>query len=186
VIDTYLKGFEQIASNDGSAAPDWARSLRLSAITRFEALGFPTTKNEDWHFTSVAPIAEREFDLLAPPTPGVTAAQLAPFTFGATDWHMLVFVNGRYDATLSSAGALPEGVTLVPLKQAYDELPLLVEQYVGKIAAYERETFTAMNTAFLDEGAVVHVARDVELARPIHLLFVSDASAGTGRRSRTI
>jgi Fe-S cluster assembly protein SufD len=180
IIESYLKGFEEIASKGGSAAPDWARSLRLSAITRFEALCFPTTKNEDWHFTSVAPIAEREFDLLAPPAHGVTAAQLEPFTFGATDWHTLVFVNGRYDAALSSTKGLPDGVTLVPLKRAYEELPLLVEQYLGKVAAYEGQTFTALNTAFLDDGAVLHVAREVEVAQPIHLLFVSDASAGAG------
>ena len=180
IIESYLKGFEQLASNGGAAAPEWARSLKLSAITRFEALGFPTTKNEDWHFTSVAPIAEREFDLLAPPVHGVTAAQLEPFTFGATDWHTLVFVNGRYDAALSSAKGLPDGVTLVPLKRAYEELPLLVEQYLGKVAAYEGQTFTALNTAFLDDGAVLHVAREVEVAPPIHLLFVSDASAGAG------
>jgi len=55
-----------------------------------------------------------------------------------------------------------------------------VEQYLGKVAAYEGQTFTALNTAFLDDGAVLHVAREVEVARPIHLLFVSDASAGTG------
>jgi Fe-S cluster assembly protein SufD len=177
IIESYLKGFEEIASSNATSAPDWARSLRLSAITRFEALGFPTTKNEDWHFTSVAPIAEREFDLLAPPAHAVTAAQLAPFTFGATDWHTLVFVNGRYDAALSSAAGLPEGVTLLPLKRAYDELPLLVEQYLGKVAGYEGQTFTALNTAFLDDGAVLHVAREVEVAQPIHLLFVS---TGTG------
>ncbi|MBW8769183.1 MAG: Fe-S cluster assembly protein SufD [Gemmatimonadetes bacterium] len=180
MIESYLKGFEQLASNGGSAAPDWARSLRLSAITRFEALGFPTTKNEDWHFTSVAPIAEREFDLLAPPAHRVTAAQLEPLTFGATDWHTLVFVNGRYDASLSSTKGLPDGVTLVPLTRAYEELPLLVEQYLGKVAAYEGQTFTALNTAFLDDGAVLHVGREVEVARPIHLLFVSDPSAGAG------
>jgi Fe-S cluster assembly protein SufD len=179
VIETYLKGFEEIASSNGTTVPEWARSLRLSAITRFEALGFPTTKNEDWHFTSVAPIAEREFDLLAPPEYRVTAAQLEPFSFGATDWHTLVFVNGRYDAALSSTKGLPDGVTLVPLARAYEELPLLVEQYLGKVAAYEGQTFTAMNTAFLDDGAVLHVAREVEVTRPIHLLFVSDASAGT-------
>ena len=39
--------------------------LRRAAFERFAALGFPTTKNEDWHFTSVAPIAEQEFALLA-------------------------------------------------------------------------------------------------------------------------
>jgi Fe-S cluster assembly protein SufD len=180
VIESYLRAFERSSTPSESNAPDWARSLRLSAITRFETLGFPTTKNEDWHFTSVAPIAEREFDLLAPPKHGVKAAQLVPFTFGARDWHTLVFVNGRYDAALSSVAGLPDGITLVPLKQAYEALPLLVEQYVGKVAAFEGETFTALNTAFLDDGAVVHVGREVEVARPIHLLFVSDASAGTG------
>jgi Fe-S cluster assembly protein SufD len=180
VIESYLRGFERISANGGAAAPEWARSLRLSAITRFETLGFPSTANEDWHFTSVAPIAEREFDLLAPPKHGVTARQLQPFAFGATDWHTLVFVNGRYDAKLSSASSLPDGVVLVPLKRAYDELPLLVEQYLGKVAAYEGETFTALNTAFLDDGAVLHVGSDVEVARPIHLLFVNDPSAGAG------
>jgi Fe-S cluster assembly protein SufD len=182
VIDTYLRGFERIAASDdgGTDAPEWARSLRLSAITRFEALGFPTRKNEDWHYTSVQPIAEREFELLAPPAREVTAARLAPFTFGARDWHTLVFVNGRYDETLSSGPDLPDGVTVLPLARAYEEAELLVEQYLGKIAAYEAHTFTALNTAFLDEGAVVHVAADVELARPIHLLFVTDPSVGTG------
>jgi Fe-S cluster assembly protein SufD len=180
VIDTFLRGFERIGALDGTDAPEWARSLRLAAITRFEALGFPTTKNEDWHYTNVRPIAEREFELLAPPTRDVTAARIAPFTFGAADWHTLVFVNGRYDESLSSAADLPEGVTVLPLARAYEEAELLVEQYLGKIAAYEAHTFTALNTAFLDEGAVVHVSAETELARPIHLLFVTDPSEGPG------
>ena len=62
--------------------------------------------------------------------------------------------------------------------------PLLVEQYLGKVATIEAHTFTALNTAFLDDGAVVHVAKEVEVARPIHLLFVTDASAAQGARSR--
>ena len=103
------------------------------------------------------------------------------FTFErATDWHTLVFVNGRFDATLSSTAALPDGVTLLPLARAYDELPLVVEQYLGKVAAYEGQTFTALNTAFLDDGAVLHTGAEVEVARPIHLLFVADASARDG------
>jgi Fe-S cluster assembly protein SufD len=180
VIESYLRAFETASTPEGESAPDWARSLRLSAITRFEALGFPSTANEDWHFTSVAPIAEREFKVLGGPKHGVTAQQLAPLSFGRSDWHTLVFVNGRYDASLSSASSLPDGVTLLPLARAYDELPLVVEQYLGKIAAYEGETFTALNTAFLEDGAVLHVAKEMEIERPIHLLFVTDASAKDG------
>jgi Fe-S cluster assembly protein SufD len=182
VIESYLKGFEAFSRNGGSSAPQWARSLRLSGIARFGELGFPTMKNEDWHFTSVAPIAERDFTPLTGTTParGVTAAQLAPFTFGATDWPTLVFVNGRYDASLSTVTGLPDGVRVLPLGRAYEELPILLEQHVGRIASIDANTFTALNTAFIADGAVVHVRQDVEVPRPIHLLFVSDAGAVNG------
>jgi Fe-S cluster assembly protein SufD len=181
-MQSYLAGFEAFTNDGGRDAPQWARSLRLSAITRFEELGFPTTKNEDWHFTSVSPIAEREFEPLTGRRAegGVTKRQLAPFGFGAADWHTLVFVNGRFDASLSDVAGIPDGVSVLPLERAYDELPLLVEQHMGRIASIDAHTFTALNTAFINDGAVVHVAKDVELTRPIHLLFVSDDGAVNG------
>jgi Fe-S cluster assembly protein SufD len=180
VIESYLRRFEAFSRNGGTSAPQWARSLRLSAITRFEELGFPTPKNEDWHFTSVAPIAERDFAPLTSSTSRVSAVQLAPFSFGATDWHTLVFVNGRFHAGLSRTDGLPDGVQVLPLARAYDELPLLLEQHMGRITSMDAHTFTALNTAFINDGAVVHVSADVEVARPIHLLFVSDAGAVDG------
>ena len=180
MIETYLEGFDAFSRNGGASAPQWARSLRLSAIARFEELGYPNTGNEDWHFTSVAPIAERAFAPLTSGTGRVSAAQVAPFSFGATDWHTLVFVNGRFDAALSWTDGLPDGVQVLPLARAYDELPLLVEQHIGRIASMDAHTFTALNTAFINDGAVVHVQPDVEVVRPIHLLFVSDASAVNG------
>ena len=69
---------------------------------------------------------------------------------------------------------------MLPLARAYEELPILVEQHLGKIASFDAHTFTALNTAFINDGAVVHVAANVEVANPIHLLFVSDASATQG------
>ena len=180
MIESYLRGFEAFSRNGGASAPAWARSLRLSAITRFGELGFPDMRNEDWHFTSVAPIAEREFAPLTSGTGHVSAEQLAPFSFGATDWHTLVFVNGRFQADLSRTAGLPDGVQVMPLARAYDELPLLLEQHMGRIASMDAHTFTALNTAFINDGAVVHVRQDVEVPRPIHLLFVSDADAVSG------
>ena len=179
MIEPYLRSFEAFARDGGASAPDWARALRLSAITRFETLGFPTTRNEDWHFTSVAPLADAALLPLTNPSGSVSASDLVPFTFG-TDWHELVFVNGRFQPDLSRTGGLPDGVRVMPLARAYDELPILVEQHVGRIASIDAHAFTALNTAFLNDGAVIHVSRDVEVAKPIHLLFVSDAGAVGG------
>ena len=183
MIDAFLEGFERFSANGGSAAPDAVRSLRLSAIARFETLGFPTTRNEDWHFTSVSPIADGGFAPLTRGSSSVDVATLAPFSFAASGWHTLVFVNGRHDAALSGGAMLPDGVRVLPLAQAYDELPLLVEQHLGQVANFDASSFTALNTAFINDGAVVHVAHDVEVAQPIHLLFVSDASAAQATAS---
>jgi Fe-S cluster assembly protein SufD len=177
VIEPYLESFEAFSTNGGASAPEWARTLRMSAITRFETLGFPTTRNEDWHFTSVAPIAEGRFTPLTHDSGRVSAADLTPYGFGGAGWHTLVFVNGRFHAGLSSGDALPDGVRVLPLARAYDEMPILVEQHLGRIASFDAHTFTALNTAFINDGAVVHIAKDVEVARPIHLLFVSDAAS---------
>ena len=183
MIDAFLQGFERLSANGGAMAPDAVRSLRLSAIARFETLGFPTTRNEDWHFTSVSPIAEGRFAPLSKSSGPVDSASIAPFGFVASGWHTVVFVNGRHHAGLSGGAMLPDGVRVMPLAQAYNELPLLVEQHLGRVANFDADSFTALNTAFINDGAVVHVARDVEVALPIHLLFVSDASAAQATAS---
>ncbi|MDP9204947.1 MAG: hypothetical protein M3P12_05755, partial [Gemmatimonadota bacterium] len=100
-IESYRADFQR-----QPAAPEWLQSLRARGMARFEALGFPTTKNEDWHFTSVAPIAEQTFRAAMTGTTGVSSegstagmvarADLQRFTFGQPAWHSLVFVNGLF------------------------------------------------------------------------------------------
>jgi Fe-S cluster assembly protein SufD len=172
-FDAAFRAFDQ---NDGADAPATVQSMRSAAFDQFRRLGFPTTKNEDWHYTSVAPIVEHDYLHITTPSGDVQRTALAPFTFGHDDWHTLVFVNGRYAPELSNNDDLPAGVRLLDLQSAWRESPDLVEQ-LGQITTYDDRTFTALNTAFMNDGAVVHVERNVELAKPIHLLFVTDAVA---------
>lgn len=41
--------------------PEWLRTARASAFGRFLERGFPTTRDEEWKFTNVAPIAQIEW-----------------------------------------------------------------------------------------------------------------------------
>jgi Fe-S cluster assembly protein SufD len=180
VTQAYLEEFKSFAGNGAGSGPAWLKDVRQRAIGRFAALGFPTPKNEDWHFTSVAPIAEAEFRALRTPTGDVSRDDLAPFTFGAADWPTLVFVNGRFAPELSSTAGLASGVRLLTLGRALRDEPALVERYLTKLAPFDRQAFTALNTAFMLDGAVLHVAPGVDAGRPIHLLFVSDSEAAKG------
>jgi Fe-S cluster assembly protein SufD len=173
----YLADFESFAANGGGSGPGWLPTVRRAAIARFAELGFPTPRNEDWHFTSVAPIAESEFHPLDTPSGEVRPPDLAPFLFGRVDWPAVVFVNGRYSPTLSTTGALPAGVRLMNLARAWREAPELLERHLSKIATFDEHSFTALNTAFMYDGAVVHVAKDVQADAPIHIVHVVDPIA---------
>jgi Fe-S cluster assembly protein SufD len=178
----YVRDFEDVDIELGAVQPPWARALRRTALERFLSFGFPTTKIEDWHFTSVARIAESDFLTLTAPGGDVEREDLAPFRFGRDEWRTLTFVNGRFDPELSDLDGLPAGVRVLPLDRAWREMPDLLEEHVGKIASFEEpgQAFTALNTAYMVDGAVVHVGKDVTVDRPIHLLFVSDAMAARG------
>ncbi len=173
---TYASAFDALSRE--APVPAAVQSKRNAAFERFSALGFPTTKNEDWHYTSVSPIAEEEFTLLTERSGDVRAEQLAPFLFGAQTlgWKLVVFVNGRFAPELSSLGGLPSGVMVESLAEAWSAKAGLTEM-VGHIAASEAHTFTALNTAFMYDGAMITIARDAQVAAPIHLLYITDATA---------
>jgi Fe-S cluster assembly protein SufD len=92
----------------------------------------------------------------------------------------VVFVNGRFNARLSTLSRLPAGVRAVELARAWNELPELLERHLSKVAPFQEQSFTALNTAFMNDGVVVHVARETEASVPVHVLFVTDANAAKG------
>jgi len=175
-VTPFEEAFRAFAEGDGSDAPPGIQSMREAAFETFRRLGFPTTKNEDWHFTSVAPIVEHDYLYITTPSGDVRPAALSPFTFGQSDWHTLVFVNGRYSPELSATTELPRGVRVLDLQRAWRDAPELAEQ-LGQITTYDDRAFTALNTAFMHDGAVVSIEREIEVDTPIHLLFVTDAVA---------
>jgi Fe-S cluster assembly protein SufD len=177
----------QAFARAGRGTPSWLDTIRQCAFQRFQALGFPTTKNEDWHFTSVAPIVEAAYPPRTAPGGDVKPADLAPFTFGASDWPTIVFVNGVFAPALSSLESLPEGVKVYDMASAFRASDSIVERHLSRFAAYELNTFTALNSAFVSDGAVVRIAKEFEVDRPIHILFVSDAlAAKTQSNPRTL
>lgn len=178
-IATYRKDFELVPKG-----AEWLDRLRAHGMERFESLGFPTTKNEDWHFTSVTPIAGRTFrpamsSKLGVSSEGSTAgmvalADLRRFSFDQSAWHTLVFVNGEFSEDLSSYAGLGNGVRVTSLAKAIRSGIGRPERHLGKIAAFEDHAFTALNTAFIHDGAFIELQANAVVEQPIHLVFVSE------------
>ena len=161
-----------------TAFPAALASLRDDAFSCFNRLGFPTTRLEEWRFTNVAPIAQTAF--VAPPADaGDLRTDLAALHLPQLGGSELVFVNGTFAPELSTTEGLPAGVRTRSLAAALadDDDAGTVASHLGRLARVESQAFTALNTAFLRDGAVVDVASGVVVESPIHLLFVTRSGA---------
>jgi Fe-S cluster assembly protein SufD len=173
-LDRYVSAFERPhARQDFGSLPGWLRSTRREAMDQFQTLGFPTTSEEEWRFTNVAPIAETTFELPRESATRLPHERVGPFTLDGSVAAELVFVDGEYAPDLSSVPILPAGVRVGSLASVLEEDPEAAEPFLSQIAGFERNAFTAWNTAFFRDGAFLSVAPDAILPAPIHVLFVS-------------
>jgi Fe-S cluster assembly protein SufD len=158
--------------------PQWLGTLRRDAIRRLVDTGFPTTKDEDWHFTSPAPITAQAF-APAKKASAISAEQIAPYLFDG-DWHTVVFVNGVHAPALSAPIPARERVVITTLASVLDtdDAPRAVEQQLGGLATAQTAAFTALNTAFFNNGALILLGPNAVADRPIHILHVTDGTAG--------
>jgi Fe-S cluster assembly protein SufD len=142
---------------------DWLVALRSQANAFLQEETIPSTKDEEWRFTSLKGLLAQDFALPS----GQAPADLQPIP------GRLVFVDGVYAAGLSQPAKNP-GLFVGKLSEAIEQHPTITE-YLGRQPGGE-EIFTALNTSGFTDAAVIWVAGDI--AEPIHLLFV-----GTGAGS---
>ncbi len=169
--ESYFADYEALAKN-GAAGPGWLRDLRSQAIARFGELSFPTTRDEDWKYTSIAPILSVPFRTARSASRAdVQAADDTARRAVPAGAAQLVFVNGHYAAELSAGSG--SGATVTALSALPDAGVRVAEPYFGRYAAHDRAAFTALNAALLSDVAVVHVPRGQAVAEPIYLTFVA-------------
>jgi Fe-S cluster assembly protein SufD len=172
-LRNYLDAFHTLGAN-ASRHPAWLRGLRERGFARFCEVGFPTTKNEDWRFTNVNAIAQTPFQL-------ARDARRSEATYSDTldacripgAACQLVFLNGRFASELSDLGDLPPGVRAGSLAQAIAQDVASLEPHLGRYLNIERDAFSALNTAFIEDGAYVYLPRGTVLEAPICFLFIS-------------
>ena len=163
--------FEQLLLGKPVKSENWLEKIRQDALAHAEALNFPSARHDDWRFTDMSPLFKHAFqsvDSFAK----LSLEDINKFLIPGSI--RLVFVDGCYSAELSDLKNAGTGVTVASLAERFGDHR--AESNFGRYAPYKSDTFVALNTNFFEDGAWVHVAKDV--TTPIHLLHVA-----TGRET---
>jgi Fe-S cluster assembly protein SufD len=173
VVEHYRTEFDHALAQMSGSGLVWLDERRKRGLELFEQLRFPTTRMEDWKYTRVRAVEQT----LLRPAPetclGLDEDDIAPFLIPGLDTYRLVFVNGQYEAALSTKrSALPAGLTVASVARTLQDDPASLEPHMGLYADPAANGFAALNAAFMADGAFVHLPRGVAVDKPIQLLFL--------------
>ena len=143
-----------------TALPTWFQARQQAALARYESIPTPKRGDEQWRFAN---IKQLNF-------PGQTADFSSQQSNGdiisrstglASPTAKFIFLN---DTLLSSESSLPETVICLPLSEALEQHPGLVEQHFMK-----QETrlgsakYAALHEAYVKNGLFVHIPENIEI-----------------------
>jgi Fe-S cluster assembly protein SufD len=169
--NTYLTAFERRERELAASGTPAVHRLRKAAMARFVEMGFPGPKDEEWRFTPIAPLVRVPFEL-APADSPEAASAFRRLHHGDQPGASLGCINANRPFLLERSRPLPAGVVVCSLAEAFEKSPDLIEPHLTRHADFSKHSFTALNTAFLRDGAFVYVPRGTVIEEPIFLRFL--------------
>ena len=171
-LGAHLARAKAFQAEAADRSPTWVNTLRRQAADAVDALRFPTTRDEDWRFTNIRPLAQTAFASAGEAV--VTASDLDALRLSQFGGMRLVFVNGRFAPELSD-DVSPAKATIGNLASLIDTHTELIEPHLTAHVPFKDDFFAALNTAFLDDGAFIHLKKGALVDSTIHLMFVTVA-----------
>ncbi|NQW19520.1 MAG: Fe-S cluster assembly protein SufD [Chloroflexi bacterium] len=170
-VEKFSTAYESLLTRSSNTT-GWLNVLRQQAWSTFSELGIPTKRrgNELWKYTNLQPLAAADF--VYGVSGSVTRDQIKVAGPWDDAWNTIVVVDGKFNAELSNLNGTA-GLNAGSLAEAIAGGTGDVELQLASLAGREEYAFTALNTAFIDDGAYVAVIDGTELKEPIHVVFVT-------------
>lgn len=178
--DTVLHHYREIAtqqaqqnSKNGVSWLEYKRQRAASAV-RHDPL--PSRKDEPWHYAVLKPFYQH---LFTPLDEDLTLSykDIDEFVVTGEEGVRLVLFNGQ---VLQELSHLPDiqGLEITSLQEAIKQQADTLSTHLGKLSDTEAHLFTHLNTAAIQDGAYIHVARNAIIEQPIEIIHVSLAFSG--------
>jgi Fe-S cluster assembly protein SufD len=160
-------------------------AVRAAAFERFASTGLPHRRIEEWKYTDLRTLMRDAKPLAGPPDAAAKARAKGAGLLADFECRRLVFVDGAFVPELSDTGGLEPGLTIRPMAQALAAGDPLLSSHFANVAPSD-DAAVSLNTAFMGDGAVIHVAAGVTVERPLHLVFVAGGEGAAAIFTRSL
>src|SRR5258706_1752777 len=151
--------------------PERVRRIREQAADRFNTLGWPTTRSEDWKYTSLVPLANIDWKTGERLPDDKTFAS----PFGDKPVAELMFINGALYANRATLANEHPGIRVMPIREAMESESFV--QHFARYADYEKHALTALNTAMWRDGAFIDIAPGTIVEGFIHIFYLGGGAS---------
>lgn len=180
-IDLYNQSRDLICAHSAPVL----NALRNKAFDDFKRLGFPSRKVERYKYTDIGKLFAPDYGLNL----NRLEMPVNPYSVFSCDvpnlsTSLYFVVNDQFYKKMLPKASLPDGVEVMSLKDAAEQMPELVTKYYGTMAKTEDDAVTALNTMLVQDGLFIHVAKNVKLDRAIQVVNIlrSDVDLMVNRR----
>jgi len=169
-VNYYVKEFQRLQSG---LTGDYLAGNRLDALEKFRNIGFPTQRLENWKYTDVKPVIRKNFTIPDNALDRINADFLVKARLHDVECHELVFINGIYSTQFSNVKTLPAEAVIQDLAHAGESRRKLVSEHITRYADIGLHSFAALNTAFMNHGALIYVPGNTSLDLPVNIIYLA-------------
>lgn len=145
--------------------------IRSEAMKRFEEKGFPTKKEEAWKYTSLNTVLKHDYSVFPKQENAIEYREVKKYFLHDIDTYKIVFIDGKYSSHLSQTTHDGMDICLMSAALNKPKYRLIIENYFNKIAT--DDSLSALNTAFSNEGAYIHIPKNKLVEKPIQIVHFS-------------
>lgn len=149
--------------------PTWLAKRRAAGLDQFNNLPLPTARDEAWRFASVGKLSIDDFNPVETPATTTLDALTERSVLVTARAGRAVFVDdapARFEGV--SAELIAQGVIYLPIAEAIEQHPELMEQYfLQESTELGSKKFFGLHAATVKAGSLLYVPKGVQIANPI-------------------
>ncbi len=178
ISEAVIANFHAFEQSLGADTVAIHHHTRKEALNHFLRLGVPTTKNEEWRYTNIAPSLKGKFDFAkTSKSSNLDPEFLTSTLFEGIEANIIVLVNGKYLPYSSTVLSPIHEVEILALDRAIEKRSAILDTYYTKVAPYNNNALNALNTAFAEQGAFIYVPEGKEVELPIFIHHIADGTS---------